>query len=173
MHRKGRIRTAHAYSLDKNFAPTLRSSMHYHNIHHNELRQDEKVTRLLSQVSNIHDVMGRNLNLMLERGEKFEGILERSENLNADAAVFRKQSRQAKRAMQRKYYFYYVVLAAIIAFFIYLVTAGICGPGLERCRSAVANSGSGSNQQNGEDQSDGDDSGNNENNNNRKNLRWV
>ena len=149
--------------------------MHYHNIHHNELRQDEKVTRLLSQVSNIHDVMGRNLNLMLERGEKFEGILARSENLNADAAVFRKRSRQARRTMQRRYYFWYVVFAAIIAFFIYLVTAGICGAGLERCRSAAANGGGGNNQQNGEDQSGGNDyeNANDENNNNRRNLRWI
>ena len=175
MHRKGRIRTANAYSLDKNFSPTLRSSMHYHNIHHNDLRQEEKVTRLLAQVSDIHDVIGRNLNLMLDRGEKFEGILARSENLNADAAIFRKRSRQARRTMQRRYYFWYVVFAAIIAFFIYLVTAGICGAGLERCRSAAANGGGGNNQQNGEDQSGGNDyeNANDENNNNRRNLRWI
>ena len=171
MHRKGRIRTAHAYSLDKNFSPTLRSSMHYHNIHHKELRQDEKVTRLQAQVSNVRDVMGRNVNMILERGEKFEGILARSDALNADAAVFRKKSRQAKRAMQRKYYFWYVVFAGALVVFIYMVTAGICGAGFERCKSKVANNGGGNDQQGDGDQYGDDNSGNDDSN--RKNLRLV
>jgi len=158
MHRKGRIRTANAYAMDKNFAPSMRSSMHYHNINHKELRQEEKVTRLLAQVSDLRDVMGRNLSLILKRGEKFDGILARSDALNADAAVFRKKSRQAKRAMQRKYYFWYVVFAVIFVFFLYVVTAGICGPGLDRCKSSNGQgSGGGGNGGGGNDQQGGGD----------------
>lgn len=157
MHRKGRIRTANAYAMDKNFAPTMRSSMHYHNIHHKELRQEEKVKRHLAQVSDLRDVMGRNLNMILERGEKVEGLLARSDALNADAAVFRKKSRQAKRAMQRKYYFWYAVFAFVFVCFIYIVTAGICGPGLDRCKSSTEQGGGGGG--GNDQQGGGDDNG--------------
>jgi len=159
MYRKGRIRTANAYALDKNFLPTMRSSMHYHNIHHKELRQEEKVMSMLAQVQDIRDVMGRNLQLILERGEKFDGILAKSEKLNEDANVFRKKSRAAKRMMQRKYYFWFVVFAVVLLAFLYIVVMGVCGAGLKRCR-ASDNSGSSGNQSNnngggGEEEGDG------------------
>lgn len=161
MHRKGRIRTANAYALDKNFAPTMRSAMHYHNVHHKELRQEEKVTRVLAQVQDIRDVMGRNLNMILERGDKFEGILAKSDQLNADADIFRKNSRQAKRILRRRYYFWYAVFAAIVIVFLYMVVAGVCGAGLQRCRrsdDAGSSNANGGNEQGGEggQQGDGD-----------------
>jgi len=151
MYRKGRIRTANAYALDKNFSPNMRSAMHYHNVNHKKLRQEEKVTRLLVQVSDIRDVMGRNLNMILERGEKFDGILARSDKLNADASVFRKKSRQAKRAMQRKYYFWTVIFTAVFITFLYIVTAGVCGAGFNRCKSSQQQSGGENDQQGGGD----------------------
>lgn len=112
--------------------------MHYHNIHHKELRQDASVKLLLAQVQDIRDVMGRNLNMILERGEKFDGLLTKSENLSKDAQVFKKKARTAKRVMQRKYYFCYAVLAFIIAVFLYMTVVSTCGVRLEYCRKAIS-----------------------------------
>ena len=161
MHRKGRIRTANAYALDKNFGPTMRSAMHYHNIHHKELRQEEKVTRMLAQVQDIRDVMGRNLHMILERGQRFDGILAKSDKLNADADVFRKKSREAKRILQRRYYFWIAVFAVVVLFFLYIVVVGVCGAGLKRCRASTyqqdggGGGGGGGNGNQGGDEQDG------------------
>jgi vesicle-associated membrane protein 7 len=125
--------------------------MHYHNIHHKEIRQEEKVTRLLAQVQDIRDVMGRNLNMILERGERFEGLLTKSEGLNADAQVFRKKARTAKSALEQKYYFWYAVIAFIFLVFLYMTVVSTCGVRLEHCRTSNSTSSGG-----GSDNSNGD-----------------
>jgi vesicle-associated membrane protein 7 len=153
-HRAGRIKTANAYALDKNFAPTVRSAMHYHNIHHKDLRQDAKVTVLLAQVSNMRDVMGRNLHMILDRGDYLEELLDKSETASADASIFRKRARTAKRIMQRRYYFWYAVMAFIVVVFLYMSLVSMCGLKFEYCRerggsSTDSSSSSGSNSNQG------------------------
>jgi vesicle-associated membrane protein 7 len=136
MFRIGRINTANAYSLSNNFSPTMRTSMHYHNIHSKEIRQDDNVKSLLILAENIRTVMGRNLNMILERGEKFDKLLLKSDALNHDAQAFKKKSRQAKLLMQRKYYFWYAILAFILAVFLYMTVVSTCGIRLEYCRKS-------------------------------------
>jgi vesicle-associated membrane protein 7 len=143
-YRTGRIKTANAYSLNSNFSPTMRASMHYHNIHAKELRQDEKVSCLLIKVENIRTVMGRNLHMILQRGEKFDTLLTQSETLNKDAQVFKKKSKAAKVMMQRKYYFWYAILAFILAVFLYMTVVSACGLRLEYCRASSQNNNNGS-----------------------------
>lgn len=150
MFRSGRINTANAYSLTNNFSPTMRSSMHYHNIHAKEIRQDDKVKALLIRTENIRTVMGRNLNMILERGEKFNTLLSKSEALNKDAQVFKKKSLQAKRMMQRKYYFCYAICVFVFAVFLYMTIVSTCGIRLEYCRSASHSSSNTSNSNSGE-----------------------
>ena len=135
MFRAGRINTANAYSLTNNFIPTMRSSMHYHNIHAKEIRQDDKVRALLIRTENIRTVMGRNLNMILERGEKFNTLLSKSEALNKDAQVFKKKSKHAKNLMQRKYYFCYAICVFVFAVFLCMTVVSTCGIRLEYCRT--------------------------------------
>lgn len=154
MYRPNRIQTANAYSLSNNFSPTMRSSMHYHNIHAKELRQDEAVSALLVKVENIRTVMGRNLNMILERGVKFENLLIQSENLNQDAQVFKKRSKAARGMMQRRYYFTYAILVFIVAVFLYMTVVSTCGFRLEYCRASSRNS---NNENSSESTSQGED----------------
>lgn len=148
MHRAGRIKTCNAYALDKNFAPTMRSAMHYHNINHKEIRQEERVTLMLAQVQDMRDVMGRNISMMLERGERFDNILSKSEALNKDAQIFKKNANTTKAILRRRYYFWYVVFIGIIIVFLYIVMTAVCGFDLSRCRSN-ANGGGGGDEQGG------------------------
>jgi vesicle-associated membrane protein 7 len=135
MFRAGRIQTANAYSLSNNFTPTIRSSMHYHNIHMKELRQEEHVQALRVKVDTIRTIMGRNINMILDRGTKLDSLLAKSDSLNKDAQVFKKKSKQAKHMMQRKYYFWYATFAFILIVFLYMTVVSTCGIRLEYCRS--------------------------------------
>jgi Synaptobrevin len=136
MFRTGRIQTANAYSLSNNFTPTIRSSMHYHNIHMNELRQEEHVQALRIKVDTIRTIMGRNINMILERGTKLDTLLSKSDTLNKDAQVFKKKSKQAKHLMQRKYYFWYAIFAFILIVFLYMTVVSTCGIRFEYCRAS-------------------------------------
>lgn len=135
--------------------------MHYHNIHHKEIRQDEKVNKLVSKVQDIRVLMGRNLNMILERGEKFEGLLTRSEDLSKDAQVFKKKAKTAKYMMMRKYYYWSAALMALLVFIIYLITIATCGMRLQHCRREGDNNNSNeeSDSSNGEDNNNGDNNG--------------
>jgi hypothetical protein len=133
--------------------------MHYHNIHHNEIRQDEKVALLMAQVQDIRKVMGRNLHMILERGEKFEGLLTKSEVLTKDAQIFKKRTNTAKCMMQRKYYSWYAMGIGIVALFIYVVVVFSCGLRLEYCRASSRHSYNGEATSNSNTDSSGADGG--------------
>ena len=163
MFRSGRINTANAYSLTNNFSPTMRASMHYHNIHAKEIRQDDKVKALLIRTENIRTVMGRNLNMILERGEKFNTLLSKSEALNKDAQVFKKKSKQAKHMMQRKYYFCYAICVFVFAVFMYMTVVSTCGIRLEYCRGTSYSSSNTSNDSNNSNSGGGGETNDSEN----------
>lgn len=119
--------------------------MHYHNVHHKEIRQEEKVTRLLAQVQDIRDVMGRNLNMILERGAQFDGLLLKTEVVTADAQVFKKKAKIAAEKIERKSYFWTAVLAFIVFVFLYMTVVSMCGVRLNSCRKSSSSSSNGGN----------------------------
>lgn len=137
-HRKGRIDTANAYALDKDFSPTVRSAMHYHNINHNSIAQEERVMNLMAKVDNMKHVMGAHIHLMLERADRLDKLVDQSESLEEDAAMFKRKSTLYRRRHQRKYWFKKMVLAALItvvlSMFLYVTTIAVCGAKLQYCR---------------------------------------
>jgi hypothetical protein len=136
-HRKGRIETANAYALDKDFSPTVRSCMHHHNINHKSIAQEERVINLMAKVDNMKHVMGTNIHLMLERSDALEELVDKSETLEEDAAVFRRKSTVVRRRHQRKFWFKRMVLAALFligfSMFLYVTTVAFCGARLQYC----------------------------------------
>ena len=137
-HRKSRIQNANAYGLDKNFKPTVRSAVHYHNTNHQSIAQEERVGKLLAKVEDMRRVMGVNINLALQRGEKFERLVQKSDELEEDAQIFKRKSARVKRIQQRKYYIKWAIMAAIVSVvgftFLYVVLISFCGAKFQRCQ---------------------------------------
>jgi len=128
--------------MDKNFKPTLRSATHYHNINAGTLAQNEHVQTLTSQVDSLKTVMGRHMNLLLERGETIDVLMNKSDAMLADASVFKKKAKRMRSRMQRKNICMMGIVAAVVVMFLYLMVHGICGTGLEHCRSNSSSSSS-------------------------------
>ena len=126
-NRARRIATVNAYGMDKSFAPTFRSTLHYYNINQSTLRQDDKVTKLMAQVEDMKAVMGRNIQLSMRRAANLEKLSGISQSLEEDVQVFYKKSKVAKRNRQRKYYRVYAAMVLMILLVIYFVMAAICG----------------------------------------------
>eukprot|EP00249_Psilotum_nudum_P004703 c18203_g2_i1 orf=2-571(-) len=67
-----------AYSLDKDFGLRLRDHMQYCIDHPEELN---KVAKIKSQVSEVKGIMMENIEKVLDRGEKIELLVDKTENL--------------------------------------------------------------------------------------------
>ena len=71
---------------------------------------------------------------ILDRGERLELLVSKTDNLQSDSLVFRKQSRQLRQKMwwQSARMLFFMVLVLALALF--LVVTGICGISLRQCR---------------------------------------
>jgi vesicle-associated membrane protein 7 len=157
LFKPNRIQRCNAYGLDKIFKPNMRSAMHYYNVNHGTLVRDERVQKVMAKVQDMRDVMSRNVNLLLERGDTVDSLLAKSDMLNEDAKVFKKKSGVMLRQQRRKYWLRKAVLAVIILLLITWATIGVCGVGLHYCRIRENRGGEGGN---GDGGGNGDDGGN-------------
>jgi len=78
------------------FAPVLADIMQ------NPKWHDQKAERL-QQIDELKDVMHSNIEMLLENGEKEEGMLEKAEELKEQASMFKKRSTKLKKSMKRKH----------------------------------------------------------------------
>ena len=99
---KRKIKTCNAYTMDKEFSPLLRTKMHHYNVNRKMLGTDPKVNQLMAQVEDMKTALGRNVRLLLKRGENVDTLLELSEQAMADAGVFKRNSETLRRTMRRK-----------------------------------------------------------------------
>jgi vesicle-associated membrane protein 7 len=156
--------------MEKKFAPILRSATHYHNVNAAKISQDKHVRTALSKVEDMKVVMGRNLNLLMERGESLDAMALKSDAMQQDASIFKKKSNRMRNKMRRKWICMMAIVAAVVLVLMYLIVVGVCGVGLDYCRSsgssnaeAAANDDGGGysgGENNGYEGQNGDDGGN-------------
>lgn len=159
LFKPNRIKNANAYALDKIFKPNMRSAMHYYNTNHKDLARQESVQKVMAQVQDLKQVMNRNINLLLERGENLEALLDKSNWLQEDAKVFKKKSRVMLQQQRRKYYVRIFIIVCIVAGLSLLASIGICGVGMKYCRRS---SNDNNNHTNGNNQNQDNNNANND-----------
>lgn len=142
MYKPSRINRSNAYSLDGAFKPNMRSAMHHYNVNHDKLARDDNVRSLLARVDDMKSVMGRNINLLMERGEKFDHLVQKSDSLVEDAQVFKKRARTIDRKRKRKICLTRTICGSCIVFMVLVLLLaaliGICGLGLGYCRAKAS-----------------------------------
>ncbi|GAA0138978.1 SNARE protein [Lithospermum erythrorhizon] len=85
-----------AYNLDREFGPKLKEHMQYCLSHPEEM---SKLSKLKAQVTEVKGIMMDNIEKVLDRGEKIELLVDKSENLQFQADSFQRQGRQLRRKM--------------------------------------------------------------------------
>ena len=133
-HRARRIATCNAYALNNAFQPTVRSAVHYHNVNHQDLAREERVQRILAKVQDMQQVLGRSIDLLLERGENIERLQGKMDVLEQDASIFKKKSAIIRARTLRKYYFRNAFYAFVALALLYVFMASVCGAAFENCR---------------------------------------
>ncbi|KAK8658554.1 hypothetical protein V6N13_036757 [Hibiscus sabdariffa] len=92
----GKAATASANSLSKEFGPKLKEHMQYCIDHPEEI---SKIAKVKAQVSEVKGVMMENIEKVLDRGEKIEILVDKTENLRSQAQDFRQQGTRMRRKM--------------------------------------------------------------------------
>jgi len=95
----------------------------------NDSDDQNKITEVKLQISKVKEVMVKNIDMVIDRGEKIEVLEQKSADLSDNANKFKKQSRSLKRAMwlkKLKTYacigLFFAVIITILALVIYYST---------------------------------------------------
>nr|AFK47779.1 unknown [Medicago truncatula] len=110
--------TAPPNSLNKEFGPKLKEHMQYCVDHPDEI---SKLAKVKAQVSEVKGVMMENIEKVLDRGEKIELLVDKTDNLHHQAQDFRVLEPQSVEKCGCKHEVKLIVLGILIALILIIV----------------------------------------------------
>ncbi|KAL4290591.1 hypothetical protein GQ457_14G008110 [Hibiscus cannabinus] len=119
----GKAATAPANSLNKEFGPKLKEHMQYCMEHPEEI---SKLAKVKAQVSEVKGVMMENIEKVLDRGEKIELLVDKTENLHHQAQDFRSTGTQIRRKMWLQNMKIKLIVLGILIALILIIVASVC-----------------------------------------------
>lgn len=119
----GKADTAVAHSLDREFGPKLKDHMQYCIDNPDEMN---KIAKVKAQVSEVKGIMMENIEKVLDRGEKIELLVDKTENLRFQADNFQKQGKQLRRKMWLQNMKVKLVVLGIVIILILIIWLSIC-----------------------------------------------
>jgi len=134
---KRRIKNANSYALDKDFKPVLRCTMHHYNVCRKDIIREENVQidHLLAKVEDLKSVLGRNLNLLLERDQHLDSLMHKASQARQDSMIFKKKSTKVKKHLATKAYKIWFLICVSVSLFLYFIILSACGFNFKYCRS--------------------------------------
>lgn len=100
-----------AYNLDREFGPILKEHLEYCTNHPEEI---SKLSKLKTQINEVKGIMMDNIEKVLDRGEKIELLVDRSESLQFQADGFQRQGRELRRKMWLQNFRMKLILGGIV-----------------------------------------------------------
>lgn len=122
---KQRAISAHAYEFRRDFGQVLASQMSlYSDPGYDESDQIAKVQK---EVNEVKDVMTQNIEKVLERGEKIDVLVGKTEELDHSSQVFHRQAKRLRREMWWKNKKICLILVFVVAIIIAVIVLAILG----------------------------------------------
>lgn len=125
-----RARDAIAHALDRSFGPRIKAQMEYCANNPDEL---SKVSRVQAQVSEVKNIMMDNIEKVLDRGEKIELLVDKTENLRFQADNFHRTGRQLRQRMWWNKLKMQLMFASAFAAFVLVLFLIFCYSGGNDC----------------------------------------
>lgn len=123
--------SAIAFSLNDKFAPVLREKMEFYN--HDP--SADNISRVKTQIDTVKEVMIENIDRILERGEKIELLVDKTEKLNQESFKFVRQTRKLKNKMRYRNIMRYVIVSIIVSILALFIAILICHGSLTHCHA--------------------------------------
>ncbi|KAH9441116.1 hypothetical protein MJO28_015904 [Puccinia striiformis f. sp. tritici] len=96
---------------------------------------NQQINVARSELANVKDIMIKNVGEILNRGERIELLLDKTDNLSAQSSAFRKRSQVLRRKMWWKNTRMIALSALVVVMVIYILLAQACGANLSHCSS--------------------------------------
>jgi vesicle-associated membrane protein 7 len=87
-----------------------------------------------SKLDDVKNVMLQNIEMVLERGEKLELLVEKSDALQNQAFKFERSSKQLKNAMWWRRVKIYLLIFIVVVLIIWIISAIVCGIDYQKCK---------------------------------------
>lgn len=81
----------------------------------------EKIQKVRSEVDSVKGIMGQNIQKVMERGEKVEVLLDKSEKLSHESLLFKRKAKSLKRNMICKNVKLLIVILTVIAIIVIII----------------------------------------------------
>jgi len=120
-----RAQTASAYSLNTEFSLVICEEMKKFN--NPEQNNPDKISTLREEVDQVKDIMVRNIDELVERGEKLDLLVDKTENLSASAVTFKTASRNLQRKFWWKNMRLTIGVGLGVILIIYIIVSLSCG----------------------------------------------
>ena len=115
-------------SLNSTFKPVLRQEMESFNAHlGKEQDRQHMVDSVRSRLRDVKEIVVENIEKVLERGEKIELLVEKTDRMQETAFKFESSARTLQNAMWWENARRYLLMAAIGFLVVYFFTAMFCG----------------------------------------------
>jgi vesicle-associated membrane protein 7 len=124
-----------AFSYNEEFSKVIDERMSYYNSDQAEAGIDN-IGAVKSQIDEVKGVMVQNIEKVLERGEKIELLVDKTDRLNQQAFRFESSGRSLRRAMYWRKMRFYIGVGVAVTFLIFIASASMCGGfDFRHCRS--------------------------------------
>lgn len=120
--------TAIAFAMNEDFGRTLQKQLEFYNG-----PSADTFAQVNNKLDDVKNVMVQNIEMVLERGEKLELLVDKTDKLQNQAFKFEKSSKRLKEAMFWKRVKLYLLFAFIVGFIIFIISAIICGFDFKEC----------------------------------------
>jgi len=121
--------TAIAFSMNSDFGKVLQKQMEYFNS-----PAGDTFASVNNKLDDVKNVMIQNIDIVLQRGEQLELLVDKTENLQQEALKFQKSASNLKSAMIWKRVKIYFVIFLVVALIVWVITVIICGITYDRCK---------------------------------------
>jgi vesicle-associated membrane protein 7 len=115
-----------AFSYNEEFSRVLNDRMAFFNSSEAEAGIDN-IGAVKSQIEDVKGTMVQNIEKVLERGEKIELLVDKTDRLNQQAFRFESSSRNLRRTLYWRKMRCYASVGAAVAFLVFVASASMCG----------------------------------------------
>ncbi|KAL1827804.1 hypothetical protein ACET3Z_006216 [Daucus carota] len=116
------VLSAQAYAMNDEFSRVMSQQMEYYSSDPNA----DRINRLKGEMSQVRNVMIENIDKVLERGDRLELLVDKTENLQGNTFRFRKQTRRFRSTVWWKNVKLTVMLIVLLLVIVYIVMAFVC-----------------------------------------------
>ena len=129
------VQSAIAFAMNEEFKAVLTERMGYYNSETAD-RSIDNIGTVKSQIDEVKDVMIQNIEQVLERGEKIELLVDKSDQLNQQAFRFESSSRSLRRTLYWRQMRCRAMVGVGILITLYFASVSVCGFNYSHCKAS-------------------------------------